>query len=322
MSQWLRRCLGAEAVLVIVASMLLFRAGHLSPGTAAAMAIGGFLAVNSCPLVVIYALAFGFDRGEPAKPRVAMLRALRSAVDEWLAYLLLYVVIQPFEHWWMGSDALGRTAPGRLPVLLVHGYLCNRGLWWRLRRRLRAQQFPVATINLLPPLADIDSFAEQLHERIEALLAETGADRVALVGHSMGGLVSRAYLLRHGPNRVAKLITLASPHQGTRVAHFGLGPNARQMEPDSPWIRGLASREPRSLPAVNVWSTADEIVVPPHRGQWAAAQEKVIPALGHFAIVFSPMVAELVGRELAPPKQACAAAGAGASNSASPATIA
>ncbi|MGP0094829.1 MAG: esterase/lipase family protein [Xanthobacteraceae bacterium] len=299
MSQWLRRCLGAEAVLLILASTLLVRAGHLSAGTAAALAIGAFFAVNSCPLIVIYALAFGLAGKEPAEPKVGMLRAWRGAIDEWLAYLLLYLVIQPFEQWWMGSDAVGRSASGRLPVLLVHGYLCNRGLWWRLRRRLRAQQFPVATINLLPPLADIDGFVEQLHARIEALLAETGADRVVLVAHSMGGLVARAYLLRHGPNRVAKLITLAAPHQGTRIAHFGLGLNARQMEPDSPWIRGLASREPSSVPAVNLWSAVDEIVVPPHRGRWAGVHEKVMPALGHFVMVFSPTVAELVQRELA-----------------------
>jgi len=298
-SQWLRCCLGVEVVLLVVSSTLLIRAGHSGPGATAAMAIGGFFAMNSCPLIVIYALAFGLAHKEPAKPRVGVVRAWRGAVGEWLAYLLLFLVIQPFEQWWMGGDAVGRSASGRLPVLLVHGYLCNRGLWWWLRRRLRAQQFSVATINLRPPLGDIDGFAEQLHARIEALLAETGADRVVLVGHSMGGLASRAYLRRHGPGRVAKLITLASPHHGTRIACFGPGINARQMEPDSEWIRGLAGQEAPPVPAVNIWSDADEIVVPPRHGRWAAAHEKVMPALGHFTLVFSPLVAELVQRELA-----------------------
>ena len=81
-----------------------------------------------------------------------------------------------------------RSAPGRIPILLVHGYLCNRGLWWWLRRRLRARRHVVATINLEPPLAGVDRLAAQLGERIEALLAETGAEKVLLVTHSMGGL--------------------------------------------------------------------------------------------------------------------------------------
>ena len=101
----------------------------------------------------------------------------------------------------------GRSPPGALPVLLVHGYLCNRGLWWWLRRGLRARHFEVATINLEPPFASIDHFVGQLRARIEALVAETGAPKVVLVTHSMGGLVARAYLQHHGAARVGKLVT-------------------------------------------------------------------------------------------------------------------
>ena len=60
------------------------------------------------------------------------------------------------------------------------------------------------------------------------LLAWTGADRVIVVGHSMGGLAIREYLQRHrdGSPRwwspgvghgVAAAVTVGTPHQGTRV---------------------------------------------------------------------------------------------------------
>jgi pimeloyl-ACP methyl ester carboxylesterase len=56
----------------------------------------------------------------------------------------------------------------------------------------------VATINLEPIYTSIDDFVDPLARRIDAVLAETGAERLILVGHSMGGLVARAYLQRYG----------------------------------------------------------------------------------------------------------------------------
>ncbi len=53
-------------------------------------------------------------------------------VMEWFATMLLFILIQPFERWWMGADTIRRRS-GRTTVLLVHGYCCNRGFWWWLR---------------------------------------------------------------------------------------------------------------------------------------------------------------------------------------------
>ena len=92
----------------------------------------------------------------------------------------------------MAPDALRRQASRRTPVLLIHGYLCNRGLWWWLRRGLEAHGVTTATVNLEPPLGGIEDLADSLHARIQALRSETGGDRIVLIGHSMGGLVARA----------------------------------------------------------------------------------------------------------------------------------
>jgi triacylglycerol lipase len=186
--------------------------------------------------------------------------------------------------------------------LLVPGYACNRGQWWWLRRRLRTRGFAVATINLEPPLADIDSFAEHLHNRIEALLTETGADRVTLVAHSMGGLVSRAYLRRHGCARVSMLITLGSPHHGTVIARLGAGRDARQMEPGSNWLLQLADEETLALPVLSLWGCIDEIVVPQDSSRLAGARETVFAALGHLALLFSPAVLKALLTELDRPQ--------------------
>jgi triacylglycerol lipase len=215
-----------------------------------------------------------------------------------LALFAVFVVFQPFERWWMGVEDVRPLAAGRIPVLLVHGYLCNRGLWWWLRRRLRARQHVVATINLEPPFGSIDRLAERLGERIEALLAETGAERVALVTHSMGALASRAYLRRHGAAHVAGLVTIAAPHHGTQIARLGLGRNAREMEPNSDWLRNLNAEPPTSIPIASLWSLDDEFIDPPDASRLANAHEIVLKGIGHLAMVLSPTVLACVEAEL------------------------
>ena len=166
---------------------------------------------------------------------------------ETLALFAVFVVIQPFERWWMGADAVGTARPGARPD----------PVWFTVTSAIAAcgggcggafalASYRVATINLEPPLAGIDRLAARLGERIEALLAETGAETVMLVTHSMGGLAARAYLRAYGAARVAGLVTLAAPHHGTRIARLGLGRNAREMEPNSEWLRSL-NAEPAAI---------------------------------------------------------------------------
>ncbi len=246
-----------------------------------------------CTVAAVYAVLRLYSAA--AQPGAA--RAWRCALAETLALFAAFAVIQPFERWWMGAEAVGPLAPGRIPILLVHGYLCNRGLWWWLRRRLRARRHVVATINLEPPLAGVDRLAAQLGERIQALLAETGAERVLLVTHSMGALVSRAYLRRHGAAHVAGLMTLAAPHHGTRIARLGLGRNAREMAPNSEWLRSL-NADPPPIPIANLWSLDDEIIDPPEASRLGDGREVVLKGVGHMAIVFSPTVLACVEAEL------------------------
>ena len=108
------------------------------------------------------------------------------------------------------------AAPSRLPLLLVHGVAVNDGVWFALRRNLwRRGLGPVYTINYGPPLAGIEHFAGQLASRIDAVCAATGAQRVALIAHSMGGLVSRYYLeVLEGWRDCRALITFGTPYRG------------------------------------------------------------------------------------------------------------
>lgn len=184
-------------------------------------------------------------------------------------------------------------APACSPCCWCTGYGCNRGIWWWLRPRLEAAGHVVATISLEPPWGGIDGFAEQLHARIEAVCAATGAPRVTLVAHSMGGLVSRAYLARHGDARVARLISIASPHSGSQLARLGLGTCARQMAPGSAWLARLAAQRV-TVPFVSVRTPQDNFVMPQDLQRHPDARDGPLPGVGHLAALCDARVLRLV----------------------------
>jgi len=217
-------------------------------------------------------------------------RSLRVMVGEYFAFLLTFLLVIPFERLWLPADRL--NGKGRV-VLLVHGYGCSRGVWWLLRRRLEAAGCTVATISLFPPFTSMGKMVPQLHDRIEAVCRETGSKKLILLGHSMGGLICRSYLARHGHERVSALITLATPNAGTRLARYGIGQNAREMQVDSLWLRDMAVEKP-GVPAIAFRNPCDNYVMPQDNQRLPGARNVDLPPVGHIAMLYDRRVAALV----------------------------
>lgn len=133
------------------------------------------------------------------------------------------------------------------PVLLLQGYLANRGSVHLLARRLHERGHVVMTYKLGGGmnLHDIRDTAGLVARKVESLVQQTGVSQVDIVGHSMGGLVGLYYLKRlGGRHRVRRLILLGSPAAGTWSAVFGLvtvplGAASRQLLPGSSFLREL-----------------------------------------------------------------------------------
>src|SRR5437879_8334468 len=92
-ARWLCGWLAAEVLLVAVAAGWAVRAGLLHPAGAVGAAIVGFLVLTSVPIAAAYLVALAYAR-RPAGP-AALPRRLLAVLGEWLAYLALFVVIQP-----------------------------------------------------------------------------------------------------------------------------------------------------------------------------------------------------------------------------------
>ena len=263
-----------------------------TPLAALLLAVGGVLALRLALVTLVFAL--GWALRAPAQ-RWRCGDAIAVCCGEYAAFIANYVILAPFERCWMGGDRLPPGA-GRPPLLLIHGYGCSRAVWWWQRRRLEAAGWSVATINLEPLYTSIDNYVEPLARRIDEVLAQSGAPQLILIGHSMGGLVARAYLRRHGTARVRLLVTLGTPHGGSELARFGVGESARQMRPGSAWLASLGAPPVETL---TIYSAHDNYVLSPANLELPGARRCVLERLGHLAMLFSPRVAQALRDELA-----------------------
>ncbi len=197
----------------------------------------------------------------------------------------------------MPKEPIG-TSVG-MPVLLLHGYFSNRGIWWRFRKRLAdAGLGPIYTVTLSPLWGSIDEMVPQLATKIESICTQTGHEKLIVVAHSMGGLVTRAYMASNvsGSSKIAKLITLATPHHGTQMANFGIGQCVGEMHMKSGWLAALERGEENiSHPsAVSIYTLNDDLVYPPENSRLTWAENIPVAAVGHVGLLFSKAIAERV----------------------------
>lgn len=192
--------------------------------------------------------------------RAGLLAVLRGAVVEY-AWSGAHLALWPFGF---RNAARAGAAGGAEPVLLVHGVIDNRSIFTMLGRSLRRAGCDVHTINYSLLTNDVPAAAERLAAAVEKLCAATGRSRVRLVGHSLGGLIARYYVQRmDGDRRVTTLVTLCTPHQGTRLAWLLPLRLTRQLRPNSALLAELAEPAPDCRTRmVALWSPLDEVIIP------------------------------------------------------------
>ena len=222
--------------------------------------------------------------------------SLAALASELRARVISFNWSQAFVHWALGNDPVG--AGNGAPILLVHGFFSNRGMWVSFRKRLAAANLgPVYTVTLEPLNGSIDEMATSLDKRIEEIVGATGNEKIIVVAHSMGGVVARAYMTQVAENRIARFITLGTPHHGSRIAALGLFECVQQMRYQSPWIEMLEDMEaasPPEVPTLSIYTLNDDLVYPPESSVLEWAENVPVSAVGHVGLMFSEAVANRV----------------------------
>lgn len=287
LSRLLRRLLLSQLLCGALLGWLLVSWGGLTPWLMVLCAL--LLPLLLAWLMTLVTVIKSRTPGEPTL-------GWRAFVKEYGTGLRLYFGRMPWS--WRAPEI--QPDGTKIPVLLVHGYLCNHRVWDGLAQRLQRAGHPVLAIELTPLFTSIDDYAPQLEQAVSALCRQTGAPQVALVGHSMGGLVIRAWLRACGAERVARVITLGTPHAGTQIDAKSKTPNGQQMAWRSPWLQTLAQSESastRSLMRIAL-SPQDNIVYPQREQVLQGVPVTVFSGLGHLTLSQSSAVQTWVLQQL------------------------
>ncbi|MEU1413854.1 alpha/beta fold hydrolase [Streptomyces sp. NPDC005731] len=216
-------------------------------------------------------------------------------------------------------DAAMLPTEAKPPVILLHGFIDNRSVFVLLRRNLTQHgRQHIESLNYSPLTCDIRTAAELLGRYVEELCERTGQQRVDVVGHSLGGLIARYYVQRLGGDlRVRTLVTLGTPHSGTRVAPLANAhPIVRQMRPGSELIQELREPAPGCRTHfVSFWSDLDPLMDPLETAcvdhPDLLAQNVRVSGIGHLALPVHPTVAAGIRQALDLVEPGAAAAHAG-----------
>lgn len=280
---------------------------------AAAAPVAGVLSVGvAC--AALSALAVAWGRGDPmddaqarafAGRRAGVARRLVWGVAVEGLWQTVAFALQAWRFVFPASLRRLEPAPDATPVLLLGGYLENSGLMALLGWRLRRRGHLCVPLDLPSTLRPIEDNARWLAERVDEVRARTGCARVAIVGHSMGGVIGRALVLAGAPSpeappaaggaepgtgpdasaragrAVAVVVSIASPHRGTRMGRLGLGPSARDMSPGSDFLRRHPPDRRGSAPVHSILGFQENIVSP----AWSSVLD---PAAGETVVLDAP----------------------------------
>jgi triacylglycerol lipase len=140
-----------------------------------------------------------------------------------------------------GAKSAAKPTPTQYPIVLAHGFAAspeNQWGYYKVKDALVRDGNHVVEARV-PPFDTPMARAKELAKFVDDALAETKAEKVNIIAHSMGGLDARVLVSGMGyGDRVASVTTISSPHHGTYVADVAL-----KLVPDGPVtdaLNGLA----------------------------------------------------------------------------------
>lgn len=230
-------------------------------------------------LLVVIPLAFSFltyaffwyeAANGPHRARLAQIsrgrirrlvaRGILSSAISIVPVILLY----PFGYRRMFSNPPEDAQCPLPPVILVHGLYHNSSAWMYYRFRLRRAGYKnIYTLNYNSFRRSFHEILVQLDELVSSVSGRFPERPIMMIGHSLGGLLCRAYCHRPKVVRVGAVITLGTPHQGSKLAVLGIGRLVQGIVYRGPLIAEMEQRpEPSEIPRLALHSPLDNMVLP------------------------------------------------------------
>lgn len=181
------------------------------------------------------------------------------------------------------------------PLVLIHGLWDTPRLFRNLVDQLSGRRDPLLIPHLHHGLGHVplETLAARLNTEIVDAFGPS--EPVDLLGFSMGGLLARAWIQRHGGyQRTRRFVCVGSPQRGTLTAQLmprAVLPSIADMKVGSRFIRQLAHdhrRHPERLASIDCRSfycKLDLMVIPSWLGVLPMGPAQALPAPTHPALI-------------------------------------
>ena len=191
------------------------------------------------------------------------------------------------------------------PVVFVHGYTGDASNWVTAMGVFRLNGWSSSDLFAY----EYDSYGDNvtnargLASFVDNVKARTGASKVAIVNHSMGGLVSQYYLKVLGGNTsVSHLASIAGANHGTTYAGACLiYTTCQQMYPGSSFISQITAGDetPGSTQYATWYSACDGVILPYTSTRLSGATNNNVLCQNHIGYLADTVVLGQVARFIA-----------------------
>ena len=179
-----------------------------------------------------------------------------------------------------------RAATLHDPILFVHGWNSSGSIWSTMIGRFSADGYHADRLHSwsYDTSQSNKTTAAQLATKVDEIRAATGAAKVDVISHSMGGLSSRWFVkFLGGDAEVDEWVSLGGPNHGTDTANFCWQTSCTEMRVGSTFLRDLnaGDESPGAVRYGTWWSPCDSVINPDSSVAVSGATNTQTACLGH-----------------------------------------
>ncbi len=178
-------------------------------------------------------------------------------------------------------------------IVCIHGIWVRPGIFWYLRRALK----PVGAPVYLFGYASIRRTLEESAQSLRSYLDKLDAQRIDFIAHSMGGLLLLHYLSLDCDSRVAKVVLMGTPLQGSAIARTSaqfalfkplLGKNREYLQRGvAQWSAPAETIMIAGIRSIGMGRVFPKALVGPNDGMITVAETRHSGLLAHYQIAES-----------------------------------